>query len=168
VEGDDVSGWRPGIPTVFVSGPRMDWEPRFSPDGHWLAYASTESGRWEVYVRPFPGPGPAVQVSTEGGELPTWSETRSEIVYGLDGQLMIAGYAVDRGRFTVQPPRPWPGGRYQTRGRTRMFDLHPDGRHVALPLAPPAAVAVTTAQFVLNFVDTLRRLAPAAERKLPQ
>ena len=163
MEGDDASGWRPGLPTVFVRGPQMDWDPRFSPDGRWLAYASSESGRSEVYVRPFPGPGPAVQVSSGGGEFPTWSVARREIVYGLEGQVMIAAYAVKGARFTVETARLWPGGRYQTRGRNRMFELHPDGDHIVLALAPAPAAGGSNAaaQFVFNFFEELRRIAPA-------
>src|SRR4029077_12600233 len=47
--------------------------PRFSPDGSWLAYASDESGRYEIYVQPFPGPGGKWQISTEGGREPVWA-----------------------------------------------------------------------------------------------
>ncbi len=171
MEGDDASGWKPGKPTVFVRGPGMDWEPRFSPDGRWIAYASaTDSGHWEVYVRPFPGPGPAVQVSSAGGELPAWSASRREIVYGLEGRLMVARYSVEGTHFKVQPPQLWPGGRYQTRGRTRMFDLHPDGEQVVLaPAAPPPGVATThAAQFVFNFFDDLKRLAPGTRSVQPR
>ena len=161
MEGDEASGWKPGAATVFVRGPQMDWDPRFSPDGHWLAYASSESGRSEVYVRPFPGPGEAVKVSSAGGEFAAWSASKREIVYGLEGQVMIAAYAVHGARFTVETPRPWTGGRYQTRGRNRMFELHPDGDHLVLAVAaPPAGSGTTaTAQFVFNFFEELRRVA---------
>ena len=110
---------------------------------------------------PFPVPVRAVQVSSGGGELPTWSATRREIVYGLEGQLMIALYAVEGARLKPRTPRPWPGGRYQTRGRVRMFDLHPDGERavLALPVMSPSDTP-HAAQFVLNFFDELRRLAP--------
>ena len=57
MEGDEASGWKPGTPTVFLNSPFEEHEPMFSPDGQWLAYWSNESGRDEVYVRPFPGPG---------------------------------------------------------------------------------------------------------------
>jgi len=161
MEGDEESGWRPGTPTVFVAGPKMDWEPRFSPDGRWIAYASTESGRWEVYVRPFPGPGASVQVSSAGGELPVWSRTKDEIIYGLEGQLMVAPFTVQGTRFMVATPQPWPNGRYETRGRNRMFDLHPDGDRAVLALAAAKAVErPSTAQFIFNFFDELKRLAP--------
>ena len=53
MEGDEASGWRPGKPTVFLNSPFTETYPMFSPDGRWLAYASDESGRNEVYVGPF-------------------------------------------------------------------------------------------------------------------
>lgn len=71
MEGNEASGWKPGKPTVFLSTPFNEMEPMFSPDGRWIAYQSSESGRYEVYVRPFPGPGGRWQVSSEGGLLPT-------------------------------------------------------------------------------------------------
>src|SRR5262249_15983264 len=62
---------------------------QFSPDARWLAYQSTESGRIEVYVPPFPPPGPKVQVSTGGGVQARWSNDGRELFYiGLDGKLM--------------------------------------------------------------------------------
>jgi serine/threonine-protein kinase len=67
IEGSEASGWKPGEPTVFLNAPFIENHPEFSPDGRWLAYESNESGRVEVYVRPFPGPGGKWQVSTDGG-----------------------------------------------------------------------------------------------------
>src|SRR5439155_15510316 len=68
MEGDEAAGWGPGKPTVFLSGPFTEVTPIFSPDGRWIAYLSNESGRTEVYVRPFPGPGGKWQVSTGGAD----------------------------------------------------------------------------------------------------
>ena len=90
MEGDDTAGWKPGKPTVFSEHSSIEIEPMFSPDGRWLAYSSNESGRHEVYVRPFPGPGAKWKISTGGGKLPTWSRTKPEIFYGLNGQIMVA------------------------------------------------------------------------------
>jgi serine/threonine-protein kinase len=161
MEGDDRSGWKPGTPTVFVNGPRMDWDPHFSPDGRWLAYSSMESERWEVYVRPFPGPGAAVQISTVGGEMPTWSRTRREVLYGVDGQVMVVPYMIDGTRFVAGTPHPWAEARYQARGRIRMFDLHPDGNHIVLAdTMPNRGEPRRSVEFVFNFFDELRRLAP--------
>ena len=79
MDGDEASGWKPGTPTVFLNGPFAEREPIFSPDGRWLAYQSNESGRPEVYVRPFPGQCGKWQVSTTGGINATWSRTRREL-----------------------------------------------------------------------------------------
>ncbi len=52
-----------------------NYDPSLSPDGRWMAYMSDESGRFEVYVRPYPGPGGRWQVSLDGGTEPVWSPT---------------------------------------------------------------------------------------------
>jgi serine/threonine-protein kinase len=76
VEGDEASGWKPGTPTVFLAGPFAEQQPRFSPDGRWLAYESNESSGYEIYVRPFPGPGGKWPISTDGGTNAVWSRAR--------------------------------------------------------------------------------------------
>ncbi len=55
--------------------------PRFSPDGHWLAYASDETGHFEVYVQPYPGPGGKLQISADGGMEPMWNPNGRELFY---------------------------------------------------------------------------------------
>jgi hypothetical protein len=62
--------------------------PKFSPDGKWLAYSSNESGRPEVYARTFPGPGPTIQLSTEGGTDPVWRRDGREMYYRNGDQMM--------------------------------------------------------------------------------
>src|SRR4029453_8678885 len=89
MSGDEASGWKAGTPMVFLNGPFAEDQPMFSPDGRWLAYASTESGQYEVYVRPFPGPGGKWQISTNGGVYPTWSRTRHELLYRNGQQIMV-------------------------------------------------------------------------------
>src|SRR5262249_25473472 len=80
-----------GISVLSLSGDRQPrrlfesrftaWAPAFSPDGHWLAYASFESGQSEVYVRPYPGPGAGQPISTGGGGGPAWSRNGRELFY---------------------------------------------------------------------------------------
>jgi len=71
---------KPAGPAVpFAAGPRIQAEPALSPDGAWLAYASEESGNFEVYVRAFPGPGPRYQVSVGGGTSPRWNPRGGEL-----------------------------------------------------------------------------------------
>jgi serine/threonine-protein kinase len=161
IERDEQSRWRAGIATAFVNTTRMEWDPAFSPDGRWIAYASSASpGDREVFVQPFPGPGPTVQVSIGGGEAPEWSRTKRELLYGADGQIMSVSYTADGGMFRSSAPRAWSPGRYQTRGRIVMFDLHPDGERVALAPASeaPNGGHQEQAVFVFNFFDELKRL----------
>ncbi len=87
----------------------------FSPDGRWAVYHSNESGRQEVYVAPFPGPGRRWQVSTDGGVYPTWRGDGSEIIYTqLDGTLRVAAVRAqsesffvdgDNDLFVIGPPQ---------------------------------------------------------------
>ena len=166
IDGDDRSGWTPGKPTVFLNTPTDEGEPMFSPDGRWLAYSSGESGRQEVHVRPFPGPGGQWQVSTRGGMNPTWSRTKHELFYAIEGQIMTVDYAVDGESFRAGKPRLLSEQRHQTRGPNRTFDLHPDGeRFVLAPAASATGRApLDRAVFLFNFFDELRRGAPAEGR----
>ena len=91
MEGDETSGWTPSEPTPFLGGPFDETHPAFSPDGRWLAYASDESGRLEVYVPPFPSAEGKFQISIEGGTYPTWStETNELFFYHTAGRIMVA------------------------------------------------------------------------------
>ena len=164
--GNDAKGWTPGTPRVFVGGPTRDVNPSFSPDGRWLAYASNESGRMEVYVRPFPGPGGKWLVSTGGGSHPVWSRTKPELFFAADDQMMVASYTVEGNAFRAGRPRLWSEGRFQTRGPNRMFDLHPDGERFALAPAAsmPGRSRPDTVVFIVNFFDELRRVAASTLR----
>ena len=128
---------------------------------------SNESGRIEVHVRPFPGPGGKWQISTGGGQNPTWSPTRHELFYGVNGQIMVAAFTADRDTFHAEKPRLWSEARYQTRGTgSRMFDVHPDGERFALAPATqtPIGAKLDKVVFIFNFFDELRRIAPATTR----
>jgi dipeptidyl aminopeptidase/acylaminoacyl peptidase len=98
--------------TRLLEGDFDKGNPEFSPDGRWLAYMSTESGRSEVYVQPFPGPGGKWQVSSGGGEMAEWRSDGRELFYmSLDGKLMTvevrAGSSFETGEpqvlFAVRP-----------------------------------------------------------------
>jgi dipeptidyl aminopeptidase/acylaminoacyl peptidase len=76
-------------PRVFLNTKFDERGPHFSPDGRWVSYHSSESGRYEVYVRPFPGPGGQWQISTAGGSTSRWRHDGRELFYAsLDGKLM--------------------------------------------------------------------------------
>jgi Tol biopolymer transport system component len=76
-------------PFPFLKTPFEEREGQFSPDGKWIAYQSNESGRFEIYVQPFPGPGGKFQISTNGGAQPRWNKNSKEIFYvSLDSKMM--------------------------------------------------------------------------------
>ena len=125
-------------PYVFLGTPADEFGAAFSPDGQWLAYTSDGSGTPQVYVRPFPGPGPPWPVSLDGGTLPVWSRGGNEILYrALDGRIMAATWAVHDGRFETRRPSAWTSGRPVDLGQVRAFDAHPDGRRLAAVIEAP-------------------------------
>jgi serine/threonine protein kinase len=139
LEGGDTEGWKPGEPTPFAATPAAERDPAFSPDGRWIAYSSDETGRPEIYVRPFPGPGGKWQVSTGGGRFPAWSRARPELLYAVPtpggSDIMSAAYAVKGDAFVAERPRPHLTGRI-ARGP---WALHPDGTSIAAIAATAAS-----------------------------
>jgi len=162
VDGDEISTWKHGTVTALLNGPADEGDAMFSPDGHWLAYDSDESGRFEVYVRPFPGADRKWAVSTGGGSHPRWSNRRHELFYGTpDGHIMVAPYTVDRTEFHPEKPRLWSQGRFQERVNDP-FDLHPDGDRFAVAELPD--FKQDRINLIFNFFDELRRFAPVSSR----
>jgi len=93
----DILGIRPGIDTApvrLVATKFTEVAPTLSPDGRWLAYTSNESGRYEIYVVPFPNTGAAKwAVSTRGGTEPQWSHSGRELFY-RDGSRNLVAVAI--------------------------------------------------------------------------
>jgi Tol biopolymer transport system component len=164
IEGDEKSGWKPGEPKPFVNSAFDEWEPAFSPDGRWLAYMSDESSSYEVYVRPFPGPGGKWQISTGGGLYPKWSRNGKELFYRTaDNKIMAVTYTASGDSFHADKPQLWSPGQFTDRGfGFYNFDLHPDGKRFAVLKASGAeqAAAVNKVSFIFNFFDELRRKVP--------
>ena len=166
MDGDESSGWRPGTPTTFLATDANEYDPMFSPDGKWIAFMSTKSGRPEVYVRAYPGPaGEWVMSSGSGGaRFPTWSRKRNELFYTtFQGEIMMVPYTIEGGAFVAGRPQPWSKERFSTAFTVRRFDLHPDGERFLVARQPQQQA--TTPQdklvFVFNFFTELNRLAPA-------
>ena len=97
-------------PFRFLAAGSEDRRARFSPDGRWIAYSSNESGRSEVYVRPFAGgpaePGNKIQISTQGGYHPVWSKDGAELFFiGPDSNMYVESVRTIGGKFPVVAPR---------------------------------------------------------------
>jgi len=157
---------KPGKAEPFLRTPANEAQPAISPDNRWIAYRSDESGRNEVYVQPFPGPGGKWQISNTGGQLPVWSRNGRELFFqNLDDRIMVMGYTATGDSFIPGKPRVWSDQQLHD-VRVLNYDLAPDGKHFAIfpELKPPAEekgpVHVT---FLLNFFDELRRRAPVSK-----
>lgn len=83
-----VISWR-GHATSFLEAPYEEREAAFSPDGSSILYTANETGRYEVYVQPYPGPGRKLQISTDGGDQPFWSRDGKRIFF-RNGDDMLA------------------------------------------------------------------------------
>jgi len=162
MEGNEESGWKPGNPYNFSNASDLEAEPVFSPDGRWIAYQSHESGRNEVYVRPFPGPGGKWRISNGGGALPTWSRTRHELFYGTPShQIMVAAYTVEADSFHAERPRLWSDKPFELRGGFRPFDLDADGERFALaPVLEAFGDKHDHVTVIFNAFDELRWISP--------
>jgi len=143
-----------GKPSVVVQTPFDETQAQFSPDGRWIAYASNETGRYEIYVRSFPGPGGKWQVSTEGGIYPRWRRDGKELFYvAADGSLVSVPITLGP---NLQAGTGNPLFRLETGIRT--FDVSPDGSRflVSTPVekSPESPIRV-----ILNWEAALRKPA---------
>ena len=124
-----VGGDTVNVPLVATAA--NEYAPRFSPDGHWLAYTSDESGRPEVYVRPFPGNGPRVQISTDGGNQAVWSGDSRRVFYRSGSAFMVADVAPSGGTLSVAGRRKLFEGNFYGADPTALsasYDVTPDGK----------------------------------------
>jgi serine/threonine-protein kinase len=164
IEGDSAHP-QLGPAEPFLATPFGKTSPAFSPDGHWLAYSSSESGTYEVYVRPYPGPGRKWQVSAGGGRFPMWSRNGRELLFRKPGEgLQTVSYTTKGDTFTAGTPRVWTSLSLRDDSGFPSYDLAPDGKRIATFLASeptPTQKSLTHLTFLLNFFDELQRKAPA-------
>jgi Tol biopolymer transport system component len=152
-------------PQSFLQTKFNEMQARFSPDGRWIAYQSEESGRYEVYVQPFPGPGGKWQISTNGGTMPVWAQNGRELFYMSSGNFMSVGVNTQP-TFSASTPRivadypPFLMGRLSN----GVYDISPDGQRFLFVKAnvengPPDEVRV-----VLNWTEELKHVAPTSKQ----
>jgi serine/threonine-protein kinase len=162
IEGSEELGWKPGKPTAFVESPFVENSPSFSPDGRWLAYMSNETGRFEVYVRPFTGSGGRWQISMDGGRFPVWSRTRPELFFhSNDQKISVVPYSVVGGEFRAERPRAFNNERFTVPPNSFSMDLHPDGERFAVVISSQSPDAkLDKVVLIVDFFDYLRQIAP--------
>jgi Tol biopolymer transport system component len=149
----------------FLRTPFNEGAPRFSPDGRWLAYVSDESGRYEIYVQPYPGPGGKWQISTEGGTEPVWNTNGRELFYRSGYKMMAVDIAAQLS-FGAGKPKVLFEGPYQLLGVANPnYDVSPDGqRFLMLKPSESAEAAPTQINVVLNWFEELKQKVPAGKK----
>ena len=148
-------------PRPFLQTPSNEYGPIFSPDGRSLTYVSDESGRNEIYVRPFPGPGGKTQISTEGGTQPMWARNGRQLFYRNGDKMMVTAVETNP-VFAASKPKLLFEAHYETYFLPfeRDYDVSPDGQRFLMIKASEQESAATQLNVVLNWSDELRRLAP--------
>ena len=145
---------RPGPAVPFGDPSGAEIEATFSPDGKWVAYQSNESGSWQIYVTPFPGPGPRRRVSIDGGMGPVWNPLgNGELFYQTRTALMavrVVGGATDGAPKLLFACR-------KSEDYRREFDVAPDGERFLFmePATPRTEINVIT-----NWFEELKAKVP--------
>jgi len=158
-------------PTPFLQSSFTEQNPVFSPDGRWLAYTSDESGRFEVYVQPYPGPGGKWQISTEGGTEALWARNGRELFYRNGDKMMAVDVNQSRDSngavsFAAGTPKVLFEGRNEATvgfGFRSNYDVSPDGQRFLMVKPSEDQPAPTQINVVLNWFEELKRRVPAGQ-----
>ena len=170
VEIDPTSGYdvwvlrlSDGKAQPFLRTPGYESAPRFSTDGHWLAYVSDESGRFEIYVQPYPGPGGKYQISTDGGTEPVWNPKGKELFYRSGNKMMAVDITTQPGFSVGKPKMLFQGPYVPTLGTLPFYDVSPDGERFLMLKPTEQTASLTQIVVVQNWFEELKRLAPSGK-----
>jgi Tol biopolymer transport system component len=150
----------------FLQTPSIEGGAQFSPDGRWMAYVSDESGRAEIYVQPYPGPGGKWQISADGGTEPMWNPNGRELFYRSGNHKMMAVDVTLQPSFSAGAPRLLFERQYVFTPLPQTFpyyDVSRDGQRF-LMVKESAAGASEQIHVVVNWIEDLRRRLPAGTK----
>jgi serine/threonine-protein kinase len=157
-------------PLELTPSKASESQPAWSPDGRWLAYASDATGRPEVYVRPFPGPGEAIALSANGGSSPAWNPNGRELFYvepGPGNDRMMA-VSVPAGGHPGSPAALFSFARRELFLRAAVltpYAVAPDGqRFYAVRQPPGESTPVADIRVILNWFDDVKTGISAPRR----
>jgi serine/threonine-protein kinase len=142
-------------PWVFQTGEGVATDPALSPNGRWIAYTSNESGRNEVYVRPYPGPGPAIAVSTSGGDAPMWGRSGREVFFQQGDAMMAVDVAEGRDKLSVGTPKRLFAGYYGFGGVRAGYDVAIDAQKFLMVKLPGVPDNPSRFTVVFNWPDEI-------------
>jgi len=147
-------------PHVAVKTPGYDGGAQFSPDGRWMAYVSNESGQFEVYVQPYPGPDREHPVSTNGGTHPKWNRNGRELFYRNGNSMMVADVSMRDGEINLSIPHVLFDQRYVFGSAQTVanFDVSPDGQRFVMVKDDSGSGRLN---IVLNWFEELKARVPS-------
>ena len=158
-------------PRPILQSPFNERGPKLSPDGRWLAYVSDESGRYEIYVQPFPQPGGKWQISSDGGGEVAWSPKGNELFFRTGGQRekMMAVNVQTQPTFSTDKPRLLFEGPYASGGAGNWsadYAVAPDAQRflVLKNKEQEKTEALTQINVVLNWFEELKRRVPVGKQ----
>jgi len=152
-------------PKLFLESRFSLYYPEFSPDGHWLAYVSTESGGFDVYVQPYPGPGEKYRISVGGATQPVWTKNGREILFRGNSQEFFSATITSFNPFRAETPRliyKQQGNGFSSTTPVRAWDATPDGERLLVTQDKESNdKPVNQLAIVLNWDQELQRRVPA-------
>jgi hypothetical protein len=142
---------------------------KFSPDGRWVAYSSNESGKEEIYVQAFPGPGLKLQVSNGGGTDPIWRRSGGELFYRAENKMMVVSVVTSPTFKASAPHQLWEGTYSEGIGAScgmpgvssSNYDVTADGQRFLMVRDESQTAFSTKIVVVLNWVERLKAIERA-------
>ncbi|MCZ6768189.1 MAG: protein kinase, partial [Acidobacteria bacterium] len=146
-------------PQEFLVTEFNERHPMFSPDGRWIAFTSDRSGQDEIYVKPYPGPGGIVQISSEGGSQSLWARDGKELFYRNGDNMMVVSVQTEPTFKMLVAPRVLFEGTYLygSFDWAANYDISPNGQRF---LMIKQAEAQTQINVIQNWFEELKRLVP--------
>jgi serine/threonine-protein kinase len=149
----------------FLQSTFTQWLAQFSPDGHWVVYVSNESGRDDIYVQPFPGPGGKWMISTDGGSFPMWARNGREIFFRNENKMMSVPVEIQPTFKAGTPRMLFQGGGYLGAYLgLGNYDVAPDGQHLLMIKEKEAPATSGEVAIIVHWTDELGRRAPAGKK----
>jgi Tol biopolymer transport system component len=156
-DASDISILSPaGRARKFLSGSFNERSGRFSPDGRWFAFVSDETGEFQVYAVPYPGPGPKVAVSADGGMSPVWSQDGRELFFMRGGKLFSAAMTFSPALAAARPVELFDGPYTLDLQGHQRYDVAPDGRFLMVENSDDFRIVL-----VQGFASEVARVAPS-------
>jgi serine/threonine protein kinase/Tol biopolymer transport system component len=141
-------------PSSYLQTEFVERSGRFSPDGHWVAYVSNETGRDEVFIRPFPAASRKQQISIDGGVAPQWRRDGKELFYVSPNGTFKSVTLGTRPPFDPGPPQVL----FTARIRNENYSLSRDGQRILLnPVAPDSTAPAPPITVVINWASALKK-----------